>query len=109
MGFAYNASSVSIECIVECAPICNISWKKGDKLIDFSESKQYYVNNFYRSPDLRTFDFESIQSTLIWNLTAWPNGQLDRLEDNGRFTCESTSNGVGKAVNSNTTFQVECT
>ncbi|XP_043484948.1 hemicentin-1 isoform X5 [Leptopilina heterotoma] len=107
VGFAYNASSVSIECIVECAPICNISWKKGDKLIDFSESKQYYVNNFYRSPDLRTFDFESIQSTLIWNLTAWPNGQLDRLEDNGRFTCESTSNGVGKAVNSNTTFQVE--
>ncbi|XP_051156595.1 hemicentin-1 isoform X3 [Leptopilina boulardi] len=107
VGFAYNASSVSIECIVECAPICNISWKKGDKLIDFSESKQYYVTNFYRSPDLRTFDFESIQSTLIWNLTAWPNGQLDRLEDNGRFTCESTSNGVGKAVNSNTTFQVE--
>ncbi|XP_033213429.1 uncharacterized protein LOC117170634 [Belonocnema kinseyi] len=107
VGVAYNASNVSIECIVECAPICNISWRKGENFIDFSESKQYSVSNVHRQHDLRTFDFESIQSILIWNLSAWPNGQLDRIEDNGKYTCESTSNSVGRAVNSNTTFQVE--
>ena len=76
--------------------------------MDFSETKQYYVSNFYHPPDLRTFDFESVRSTLFWNLTAWPNSQLDQFGNNGKFSCESTSNGVGKGVKSSTHFHVEC-
>ncbi|XP_014473462.1 PREDICTED: hemicentin-1 isoform X2 [Dinoponera quadriceps] len=106
-GFAYNWSNVSIMCWVECAPICNISWLRNDDPMDFSKINRYYVSNVYHPPDPRTNDFESIQSTLVWNLTVWPNGQLDRAEDNIKFTCKSSSNGIGPGVESSTHFHVE--
>ncbi|KZC13798.1 Hemicentin-2, partial [Dufourea novaeangliae] len=106
-GYVYNSPNVSIMCWVECAPICNISWLKDDIPMDFTKTNRYYISNVYHPPDPRTNDFESIQSTLVWNLTAWPGGQLDRVEDNVKFTCESTSNGIGPGVNSSTHFHVE--
>ncbi|OAD61864.1 B-cell receptor CD22 [Eufriesea mexicana] len=106
-GFVYNSTNVSIMCWVECAPMCNISWLRDGIPMDFSKTNRYYVSNVYHQPDPRTNDFESIQSTLIWNLTAWPNGQLDRIEDNVKFTCESSSNGIGPGVNSSTNLHVE--
>ncbi|XP_032685634.1 hemicentin-1 isoform X2 [Odontomachus brunneus] len=106
-GFAYNWPNVSIMCWVECAPICNISWLRDDIPMDFSKTNRYYVSNVYHPPDPRTNDFESIQSTLVWNLTVWPNGHLDRAEDNVKFTCKSSSNGIGPGVESSTHFHVE--
>ncbi|XP_076393663.1 neuromusculin isoform X6 [Megachile rotundata] len=106
-GYVYNSPNVSIMCWVECAPICNISWLKGGVLMDFSKTNRYYLSNVIHPPDPRTNDFESIQSTLVWNLTAWPAGQLDRVEDNVQFTCESSSNGIGPGVKSSTHFHVE--
>ncbi|XP_067209553.1 hemicentin-2 isoform X5 [Linepithema humile] len=106
-GFVYNSPNVSIMCWVECAPICNISWLKDDIAIDFSKTNRYYVSNVYHPPNLRTNDFESVQSTLVWNLTAWPNGQLDRADDSVKFTCKSSSNGIGPGVESSTHFHVE--
>ncbi|XP_024889772.1 hemicentin-1 isoform X3 [Temnothorax curvispinosus] len=106
-GYVYNSPNVSIMCWVECAPICNISWLRDDIPIDFSKTNRYYVSNVYHPPDPRTNDFESIQSTLVWNLTVWPNGQLDRTEDNVKFTCKSSSNEIGAGVESSTHFHVE--
>ncbi|XP_076290839.1 neuromusculin isoform X4 [Lasioglossum baleicum] len=106
-GYVYNSANVSIMCWVECAPICNITWWKKDARIDFSKTNRYYVSNVYHQPDPRTNDFESIQSTLTWNLTAWPGGQLDRAEDNVEFTCRTNGNGIGPGVNSSTHFHVE--
>ncbi|XP_076632490.1 neuromusculin isoform X2 [Colletes latitarsis] len=106
-GFVYNSPNVSIMCWVECAPICNISWLKGGVPMDFSKTNRYYLSNVYHPPDPRTNDFESIQSSLVWNLTAWTGGQLDRVENNVQFTCESSSNGIGSGVNSSTHFHVE--
>ncbi|XP_033342891.1 neuromusculin isoform X2 [Megalopta genalis] len=106
-GFVYNASNVNITCWVECAPICNISWLKTNTRIDFTKTNRYYVLNVYYPPDPRKNDFESIQSTLVWNLTAWPGGQLDRAEDNVEFTCRSSDNGIGEAINSSTHVHVE--
>ncbi|XP_076648932.1 neuromusculin isoform X4 [Halictus rubicundus] len=106
-GYVYNSPNVSIMCWVECAPICNITWWKKDARIDFSKTNRYYVSNVYHEADPRTNDFESIQSTLIWNLTAWPSGQLDRAEDNVEFTCRTNGNGIGPGVNSSTHFHVE--
>jgi len=107
-GYVYNAPNVSIMCWVECAPICTISWLRDDIPMNFTKTNRYYVSNVYHPPDPRTDDFESIQSTLIWNLTVWPNGQLDRAEDNVKFTCKSSSNGIGPGVESFTHFHVEC-
>lgn len=58
--------------------------------------------------DPSTNDFNSIQSTLLWNMNAWPGGQLDRLYDNANYTCQSTGNTVGGGVRSTTFFGVEC-
>ncbi|KAH0948157.1 hypothetical protein HN011_006125, partial [Eciton burchellii] len=106
-GYLYNAPNVSIMCWVECAPFCNISWLRDDIPMDFSKTNRYYVSNVYHPPDPRTNDFESIQSTLVWNLTVWPNGELERAEDNSKFTCKSSSNGIGPGVESSTYFHVE--
>ncbi|XP_070160276.1 titin isoform X5 [Polyergus mexicanus] len=106
-GYVYNSPNVSIMCWIECAPICNISWLRDDIPMDFSKTNRYYVLNVYHPPDPRTNDFESIQSTLVWNLTVWPDGQLDRDEDNVKFTCKSSSNGIGPGVESSTHFHVE--
>ncbi|XP_039305890.1 hemicentin-1 isoform X3 [Solenopsis invicta] len=106
-GYVYNSPNVSIMCWVECAPICSISWLRDDIPMDFTKTNRYYVSNVYHPPDPRTNDFESIQSTLVWNLTVWPNGQLDRAEDNVKFTCKSSSNGIGAGVESSTHFHVE--
>ncbi|XP_011878934.1 PREDICTED: hemicentin-1 isoform X3 [Vollenhovia emeryi] len=106
-GYVYSSPNVSIMCWVECAPICNISWLRDDIPMDFTKTNRYYVSNVYHPPDPRTNDFESIQSTLVWNLTVWPNGQLDRAEDNVKFTCRSSSNGIGAGVESSTHFHVE--
>ncbi|XP_061937653.1 hemicentin-2 isoform X9 [Apis cerana] len=106
-GYVYNSPNVSIMCWVECAPMCNISWLKNGVPMDFTKTNRYYLMNVLHPPDPRTNDFESIQSTLVWNLTAWPSGQLDRVEDNVKFTCESSSNGIGSGVKSSTHFHVE--
>ncbi|KAL0102958.1 hypothetical protein PUN28_018335 [Cardiocondyla obscurior] len=106
-GYVYNSPNVSIMCWVECAPICNISWLRDDIPMDFTKTNRYYVSNVYHPPDPRTNDFESIQSTLVWNLPVWPNGQLDRAEDNVKFTCKSSANEIGAGVESSTHFHVE--
>ncbi|XP_012280549.1 hemicentin-1 isoform X2 [Orussus abietinus] len=106
-GYVYNAPNVSIECWVECAPICNITWLKDNVPINFARTDKYYVSNVFHPPSPSSNDFESVQSTLIWNLTARPGGQLDRFSDSVLFTCESTSNGIGPGVKSSTHFHVE--
>lgn len=107
-GAVYNAQNVSIDCSVECVPLCNISWTKDEVPMDLTNNSHFYVSNTVHPPDPRTNDFQSIRSELIWNLTAWPNGQLDRFADNGKFTCESSGNGIGSGVKSTTHFHVEC-
>lgn len=76
--------------------------------MDFANDNRYYLSNVFHDPNMRTNDFESVQSFLNWNLTSWPNGHLDLVADNGKFTCESSSNGVGVGVKSSTHFHVEC-
>lgn len=107
VGFVYNATNVSLGCHVECSPLCDIIWMKNNKTIDFTRTRQYFVQNNRAPPNLRTDDFESINSSLVWNLTAWPSGQLDRVVDNDiTFTCMSTSNEIGPGVASTVKIEV---
>ncbi|XP_068993831.1 uncharacterized protein nrm isoform X18 [Neodiprion pinetum] len=106
-GVVYDTQKASIYCSVECVPLCNISWSKDDVPMNFTDNKQYFVKNTYHDPDPKTNDFQSIQSELIWNLSWWPSGKLDRFDDNGKFTCESTPNTIGPGVKSTTHFHVE--
>ena len=91
---------------MECFPLCEIVWLKNG--LPLGESDFYSIKTSTLPPDPAKSDFESVLSTLTWNLTAWPNGQLDRLHDNANYTCQSTSNSVGAGVSSTTYFRVEC-
>ncbi|RZF42221.1 hypothetical protein LSTR_LSTR004370 [Laodelphax striatellus] len=105
-GALMNAQKISISCRVECSPICSIIWTKNGRVIDQSNTR-YSVQTSILRPDTRTNDFESVYSTLIWNMSAWPGNQLDRIHDNSNYTCQSTGNSVGVGVKSTTIFGVE--
>ena len=82
---------------------------RNNKPIDFTRTRQFYVQNNRSPPNLRTDDFESINSSLVWNLTAWPSQQLDRIADNDvTFTCSSTPNGIGPGVASTVKIEIYC-
>ncbi|GAB6028135.1 hypothetical protein CHUAL_002351 [Chamberlinius hualienensis] len=104
-GVSVTTTSLSMTCRVECDPVCHVQWLRNDLLI---EPSQYYSITWSTLPaDPSTDDFQSANSTLTWNLRAWPNGQLDRLHDNANFTCRSTDNVVGPGVSSTAYFRVE--
>lgn len=107
-GALVNASNINISCRVECSPLCSIQWLKDGKLLNLNSSSSLYsVSNTVIPPDTRTNDFESIRSMLMWNMSAWPGGQLDRIHDSANYTCQSTRNEVGPGVRSSTAFRVE--
>lgn len=69
---------------------------------------RYSVQVNITPPDMRTNDFESVQSTLVWNMDSWPNGQLDPNLDSANYTCHSSANEVGTGVKSTTNMNIEC-
>lgn len=101
-----TSKEVFLSCHVECFPLCEIVWLKNG--LPIGETELYSIKTTTLPPDQTKSDFESVLSTLFWNLTAWPNGQLDRQLDNANYTCQSTSNSVGAGVSSTTHFHVEC-
>lgn len=108
-GALVNATNINISCRVECSPLCSVHWLKDGKFLNLNSSSSLYsVSNTVIPPDTRTNDFESIRSMLIWNMSAWPGGQLDRIHDSANYTCQSTRNEVGLGVKSSTAFRVEC-
>lgn len=106
-GVAWNATEVKITCQVECYPICEIYWLKNGVPINFQEHF-FTIKNTKLRPEPAKNDFESIVSTLAWNMTAWPNGKLNRAVDNDNYTCQSSPNEHGAGVYSTTHFRVEC-
>uniref|UniRef100_A0A8D8XSH0 Hemicentin-2 n=1 Tax=Cacopsylla melanoneura TaxID=428564 RepID=A0A8D8XSH0_9HEMI len=109
-GVLLNSQNVNISCHVECYPLCEIEWYKNHKKMDFrlpEISDRYSVQVNIVPPNLSTNDFESVKSELLWNMNAWPNGQLDPNLDNVNYTCQSSSNEVGQGVKSSTVFGVE--
>ncbi|XP_037073328.1 hemicentin-1-like [Pollicipes pollicipes] len=105
VGALINSSSIAVTCRVECSPLCELEWLKDGQVIE--DGSYYSIKTGALEPDPRTNDFESVVSTLTWNITAWPNQTLDRVRDNANYTCRSTSNTVGLGVSSTTLFTVE--
>lgn len=96
---------------MECQPLCDVNWLKNGQPVELSrgaDMAMYSVRNVVVDPDYNRGDFDSIRSTLIWNMAAWPGGQLDRVHDNANYTCQSSGNPVGNGVKSTTIFGVEC-
>ncbi|KAI4500118.1 hypothetical protein M0802_004988 [Mischocyttarus mexicanus] len=106
-GYVYNSKIVNLVCWIECVPNCNVSWYRNGDPIDFDISDRYYLLNTHKPLDYENNHFASIQSNLTWNLTALPNGRLDHADDDAKFTCRSSDNGIGEPIENTTQFHVE--
>uniref|UniRef100_A0A182KGE6 Ig-like domain-containing protein n=1 Tax=Anopheles christyi TaxID=43041 RepID=A0A182KGE6_9DIPT len=105
-GALFSTSNMSLSCRVECIPSCSISWFKDGIGIEASDER-YYITNTYLPAEPATGDFESAYSVLHFNMSAWPNGILDRIKDSSNYSCVSTNNSAGPGVRSTTYFGVE--
>ncbi|KAL1502352.1 hypothetical protein ABEB36_007505 [Hypothenemus hampei] len=106
-GILYSSQYINLTCRVECSPLCNIIWKKNGRIIDFNNSRLYYNKTVIHEPDRQKNIFESVESTLIWNMTAWPGNKLNRTAPNSNYTCQSESNQIGPGVSSTIEIAVD--
>ncbi|KAJ0170416.1 hypothetical protein K1T71_013787 [Dendrolimus kikuchii] len=106
-GALYKSQNISLSCTVECAPLCSVQWLKDGQVIDPEKTDRYYVVERKIEPQVNRNDFEATESTLHWNMTAWPGQVLDRTADTASYTCRSSRNLAGPPVNSTTKFAVE--
>ena len=76
------------------------------------DDERYTISFGERPPNYAKNDFESVYSTLRFNIDQWPGGKLDRIIDNANYTCQSRSWQVSSlqtdGVTSTTYFRVEC-
>jgi len=109
-GAMAEVSNFSIECQVECSPLCKIVWLKDGLALD-NDDERYTISYGERPPNYAKNDFESVYSTLHFNIDQWPGGKLDRIIDNANYTCQSRSWQVSSlqtdGVTSTTYFRVE--
>ncbi|XP_037293639.1 hemicentin-1 isoform X3 [Manduca sexta] len=105
-GALYKSQNISLSCTVECAPLCSVQWLKNGQVIPANDTR-YYVHERHIEPQGNRNDFEATESTLHWNMSAWPGGVLDRAADTASYTCRSSRNLAGPPVNSTTQFAVE--
>ncbi|XP_050555939.1 hemicentin-1 isoform X6 [Spodoptera frugiperda] len=106
-GALYKSQNISLSCTVECAPLCSVQWLKDGHVIDPEKTDRYYVVERKIEPQVNRNDFEATESTLHWNMSAWPSHALDRAADTASYTCRSSRNLAGPPVNSTTKFAVE--
>lgn len=104
-GALMNAEEVSLSCRVECSPLCSIEWFKED--VPLHNDTYYIIRTETIPPNPSSGDLESVRSFLTWRMNRWPEGVLDREQDNANYTCSSTPNVAGPAVSSRTYFRVE--
>lgn len=107
-GALFSTSKFQLLCRVECVPECEVNWFKDGVGIDDKNDDRYYIQKRYLEADPATGDFESVESILYFNMTAWPGGKFDVLYDSGNYSCVSSSTSVGSGVRSATFFGVEC-
>ncbi|XP_058054565.1 hemicentin-1 [Anopheles bellator] len=105
-GALFSTTNVSLSCRVECIPSCTIAWFKDGIGIEANDER-YYITSMYLPAEPATGDFESAYSVLHFNMSAWPNGILDRIKDSSNYSCVSTNNSAGPGVRSTTYFGVE--
>ncbi|XP_065160558.1 uncharacterized protein nrm isoform X4 [Atheta coriaria] len=106
-GVLMTSKNISLTCRVECSPMCSVTWFKDGQLLNVDDNLLYYITNKNLPADVRKNDFESIESTLVWNMTAWPGQMLDRTAPLSNYTCQSSSNGIGPGVNSTIEMAVD--
>jgi hypothetical protein len=105
-GVLFSTPQISLSCRVECYPMCGIFWfMNGVEITD--DNFKYFIRESHVPSEPSTGDFESVLSVLYFNLTSWPNKNLDIHKDNANYSCISSNNSAGSGVNSGTYLAVE--
>ena len=91
---------VLLTCVVECSPLCSISWYRNNSLL--SNSSQYQVVETVRLRDYTTNTLSHVVSELVW--VGGGAGLLPSRHTN-LYTCSSSANSQGPGVNSTTLFR----
>lgn len=103
----FSTQNISLSCRIECVPLCTIAWYKNGIGIE-KYDEHYVINETFLPADKAIGDFESVLSTLHFNISAWPQQQLDIHQDNANYSCFSSANSQGPGVWSITEFHAEC-
>ena len=90
-------------------------WLKDGVAIN-EDDERYIIQSGEKPPNPAKNDFESVYSSLHFNIHRWPGGKLDRIIDNANYTCQSKSwsvtalkeSSITDVVSSTTYFRVEC-
>ncbi|KAL3169575.1 hypothetical protein MRX96_045359 [Rhipicephalus microplus] len=98
-GSLRNATGVSLECVVECDPVCDVRWLRNNETLD--ESPFFHASQAVRPEG--GGHFHSVASILSWNMSQLPPSSFDY----NTFTCQSSENDVGPGVSSTMLFRVE--
>lgn len=106
-GALYSTPNITLTCRVECVPDCTIDWFKDGIGIDMFNDR-YLIKESKLNAEPAVGDFESVLSELHFNMSAWPDRNLDIFKDNANYSCVSSSKSDGPGVRSATYFGVEC-
>ncbi|XP_057661912.1 titin isoform X3 [Diorhabda carinulata] len=106
-GILYTSKNINLTCIVECYPQCSIVWYIDTVKLDTTNNHLYTIETHFLPSNLQKNDFESINSTLIWNMSAWPGKMLNKSAANTNYTCQATSNNIGAGVSSTAEIAVD--
>ena len=63
---------------VECSPLCEIVWLKDGVAIN-EDDERYIISSGEKPPNPAKNDFESVYSSLNFNINRWPDGKLGRV------------------------------
>ena len=93
---------VVLTCVVECSPLCSISWTKNNTTI--SNSTEYQIFERVKLRDYTTNTLSHVESELVFNITSWTGGLVPE-RDKAQYTCTSSDNKEGPGVISSTIFR----
>lgn len=130
-GAPYNRRRFQLTCMVECDPVCSISWLHNNAPIRVATEEEeekdengeegksrFHVRASVWPPDVSANRLLSVESTLDVDLlsfassssfSAWPRDEIaDAVAENSgdNYTCAAGGNSVGGGVSSTTTFRV---
>ncbi|RZC32225.1 Ig 3 and/or I-set domain containing protein, partial [Asbolus verrucosus] len=105
-GVLYSAPNVSLTCRIECYPACSVIWFKDGHRLDTENNHLYYVNIKEHPADVNKNDFESIESTLVWDMKNWPDQMLNKSAPHSHYTCAGISKGTQRRPNVTFTTEV---
>ena len=108
-GARYNRRNVELTCIVECDPLCTISWfRNGEEIVAGQNQSQFNIRSAALLPDPDRNILLHVESTLAMDLDRWAGDERLRApnRDTANYTCRASGNVVGPGVESETVFRL---